>query len=123
MALACGATVENAARKAGVSERTVYRWQADPAFQERVKQTRAEFVQRTAGMLTGAGMGSVKTLVDLQQDASVAPAVRRGAARDLLAMSLRFRETAEFEQRLAAIEVQLTNPQPTAASVGRTHRQ
>jgi hypothetical protein len=36
-ALACGATVENAARKAGVCERTVYRRLEDPAFGRRAK--------------------------------------------------------------------------------------
>jgi hypothetical protein len=111
MALACGGTVENAALKAGLSERTVYRWLADPAFRQQVAQTRAEFVQRTAAMLSGASMGAVKTLVDLQQDASVAPAVRRGAARDVLGMSLRFRENAELEPRLAALEAQHPGPQ------------
>src|SRR5207244_1558873 len=74
-ALACGANVENAARKAGVSERTVYRRLRQAAFQKQLDELSADMVQRTAGMLTGAGMNSVKTLVDLQQDGTVAPAV------------------------------------------------
>src|SRR5262249_12635176 len=111
-ALACGATVENAARKAGLSERTVYRRLADPAFRRRLDEVKAELVQRTAAMLGGAGMGSVKTLVDLQHDASVAAAVRRGAARDVLTMSLRFRQAVEWERRLAALEERLPNPLP-----------
>ena len=109
MALACGATVATAARKAGLSERTVYRWQAKPAFRQQVDQLRTELQQRTSGMLVGAGMASVKTLVDLQQDGAASPAVRRGAARDLLTLSLRFRESAELEQRLAALEAQVLN--------------
>jgi len=109
MALACGATVAAAARKAGLSERTVYRWQAKPAFRQQVDQVRNELRQRTSGMLAGAGMASVKTLVDLQQDGAAGPAVRRGAARDLLTLSLRFRESAELEQRLAALEAQVLN--------------
>jgi len=109
MALACGATVATAARKAGLSERTVYRWQAKPAFRQQVDQLRTELQQRTSGMLVGAGMASVKTLVDLQQDGAAGPAVRRGAARDLLTLSLRFRESAELEQRLAALEAQVLN--------------
>ena len=112
MALACGATVENAARKAGLSARTVYRRLADPAFCQQVAQLRAQLFQRTTGMLTGAGMASVKTLVDLQHDASVSAAVRRSAARDVLEISLRFREVADLEQRLAALEAGLTNPPP-----------
>jgi hypothetical protein len=96
--------VEQAARKAGLSARTVYRRLVDPAFRQRLEQLRAEIVQRTASMLTGAGMGSVKTLVELQQDAAVSATVRRRAARDVLEMGARFREATAVEQRLAALE-------------------
>jgi phenylalanyl-tRNA synthetase beta subunit len=106
-ALACGATVESAARKAEVGERTAYRRLANPAFREQLNRLRADMVQRTAGLLTGAGMGSVKTLVDLQNDVAVPAGVRRRSARDVLEMGLKFRETAELEQRLAAVEQRL----------------
>jgi hypothetical protein len=113
-ALACGATVENAARKAGVCERTVYRRLADVDFCRRLQALRTEMVQRTAGMLTGAGMGAVKVLVDLQGDVSVPAGVRRRSARDLLELGLKFRETAELEERLAAIEARLAGTAPRA---------
>ncbi len=106
-ALAMGANVEHAARRAGLSERTVYRYLADPAFRQQVTQKRAELLQRIFGMLAGAGLGSVKTLVDLQQDAAVPAGVRRGAARDVLALGLRYGDCTDFEQRLAAIEEQV----------------
>ena len=95
-ALACGATDEHAARKAGMSERTAYRRLDDPAFRAQLDQLRADMVERTAGLLTGAGMGSVKTLVDLQNDVAVPPGVRRRSARDVLEMGLKFREIAEL---------------------------
>jgi hypothetical protein len=106
-ALAYGATVENAARKAGVGERTVYRRLVDPAFQKELKKASMEMFQRTAAMLSGAGIGCVKTLVDLQQDAAVMPSVRRRAARDVLDLSLKYRDRADLEPRLAAAEEQL----------------
>jgi len=106
-ALACGATVENAARKAGIGERTAYRRLTDPAFRQRLHQLRLEMVQRTAGMLTGAGMGSVKTLVDLQQDVAVEAGVRRRAARDVLELGVKLRESAAVEERLAVVEARL----------------
>jgi hypothetical protein len=108
-ALACGATVENAARKGGVSERTVYRRLDNPTFMQRLQQARLDMVQRTAGMLTGAGVAAVKTLVDLQHDAAVSSAVRRGAARDVLELAIKYRETADLEQRVAALEEELTS--------------
>lgn len=105
--LACGATVETAARKAQVCERTVYRRLDRADFRRQLQEWRAEMVQRTAGMLTGAGMGSVKTLVDLQNDAAVAAAVRRRSARDVLELGLKYRETTDLEERLARVEAQL----------------
>jgi hypothetical protein len=114
-ALACGATVENAARKAGVGERTVYRRLADAGFRRQLQELRTEMMQRTAGLLTGAGMGSVKVLVDLQTDVAMPPGVRRRSARDVLELSLKFREAAELEQRLAAVEARLAGAAPAAA--------
>ena len=119
-ALACGATVEHAARKAGVCERTVYRRLEDVDFCRRLQELRTEMVQRTAGMLTGAGMGSVKVLVDLQNDVSAHPAVRRRSARDVLELGLKFREAAELEQRLAAVEARLAEAAPSAAAEERS---
>jgi hypothetical protein len=115
VALACGATVENAARKAGLCERTVYRWLTKPEFKERLKQISAELVKRTAGMLTGAAMGSMKVLFDLQNDMSVPAAVRRRAARDVLELGIRFRENADLEERLLALEDRLSQTRPTSS--------
>jgi hypothetical protein len=105
LSLACGATVENAARKAGVGERTVYRRLTDPEFHRQLEGLRAEMVQRTAAMLTAASMEAVKTLVALL-DPSVLAAVRLGAARSVLELGARLRESAELEQRITALEEQ-----------------
>jgi hypothetical protein len=111
LALACGATVEHAARKAGISERTAYRRLDNAAFVQQLQQLRADMVQRTAGMLTGAGLGAVKTLVDLQQDGTVSATVRRRAARDVLELAIRYRETADLEERVATLEEGFVNPE------------
>ncbi len=105
-ALACGATVESAARKAGVCERTVYRRLADPAFAAQLQQTRADMVARTTGMMTAAALESVKTLVELLQ-ASQPPAVRLGAARSIVELGLKLREATEMAERITAVEERL----------------
>jgi hypothetical protein len=104
-ALACGATVDSAAHAAGVSARTVHRRLKEPAFQERLQEIRTEMLQRTAGMLTAAGLESVKTLITLQQAANPG-SVRLGAARSVLEMGVKVREASELAQRLAALEAQ-----------------
>ena len=46
-------------------------------------------------------------MVDLQRDPSVPAAVRRGAARDVLELGMKYRESDDFEQRLSALEGEL----------------
>jgi hypothetical protein len=106
LALACGATVEAAARQCQLSERTIYRRLAEPDFRRRLQALRADMVQRAAGLLTAAAVEAVKTLLDLQK-ASAPFAVRLGAARAVLEIGVKFREMADLEERLAALEEQL----------------
>ena len=106
LALACGASVEAAAAKAGVSPATVYRRKQEPAFAQRLQQVKTDLVLRTAGMLTAAGGESVKTLIELQKP-SIPLATRLGAARATLELGMKSREAAELEQRIAALEQQL----------------
>jgi hypothetical protein len=106
LALACGATVEVAARQAGVSESTAYRRLADPEFRGQLQRLRADMVQRTAGALTAAATEAVKALLALMQPATPPP-VRLGAARAVLELGTRLREAAELEERLAALEQQV----------------
>jgi hypothetical protein len=110
-ALACGATVENAARSAGVSPRTAHRRLANPAFQQRLQSLKTDMVQRTASMLTAAGMESAKTLITLQ-DNSNPGAVRLGASRTVLELGMKLRETAELAARIAALEAQVASTAP-----------
>ena len=103
LALACGATVEAAARQFKLSERSVYRRLADPEFRQRLREVRSDMVHRSSGMLTAAGGESVKTLLELQKP-SVPPATRLGAARATIELGMKVREANELEQRIAALE-------------------
>jgi hypothetical protein len=106
LALACGATVEGAAHKAGVSARTAYRRLADPAFQARLRQARADLAGRAAGLLTAASLESVRTLVELQAAVSP-PAARLGAARAVIGLGQRLRAEADLTGRVAELERRL----------------
>ena len=103
MALACGATVEVAARNANVSPATVYRRLQDRHFQEQLQQTRADMVHRTSATLTAAAGEAVKTLLALQKE-NVPASTRLGAARSILELGMKLREVSELEERLAALE-------------------
>jgi hypothetical protein len=106
MALACGVTVENAARQAGISPSTAYRRLADPAFRQRLQQLRGDMVSRTAGTLTAAASEAVRTLLELLKSTASA-AVRLSAARAVLEMGMKVREAADIEERLSALEGQV----------------
>lgn len=106
IAIACGATGEQAAIRAGVAARTVARRLADPAFRKRVETLRRDMVERTAAMLTAAAGEAVRTLLGLQKD-TIQSSVRLGAARAILDMSFRAREVAELEQDLRELEQQV----------------
>jgi len=106
VALAYGAAVEGAARSAGVSPRTAHRRLADPAFQARLQELRSNLVYRSVGMVSAGALEAIRTLLALQ--AAPTPAnIRLGAARSILDISIRLRESAELEQRVAALESQV----------------
>src|SRR5215471_14033715 len=65
LALACGASVDQAARQCGLSSRTVYRRLAEPDFRRRLQALRGDMVSRTAGTLTAAAGEAVRTLLEL----------------------------------------------------------
>lgn len=102
-ALACGATVEAAARQCGVNPRTVFRRLEDPAFRDRVRDLRDAMVRRTSGLLTAAAAEAVRTLLALQKD-GVPPATRLGAARAVIELGIKVRELSELEDRVTELE-------------------
>lgn len=106
LALACGATVENAARQVGVAARTVHRRLADEGFRQRLQAMRADMVQRSSGALTAAANEAVRTMLELLKP-TMPPAVRLGAARSVLEIGIKLREAADLEERLSALEKQL----------------
>jgi hypothetical protein len=110
-ALACGSTIENAAKQAGVSERTAYRRRNDPAFMKQVDDARADMSKRTMGMMTALGVEAVKTLAELLKPANPS-ATRLGAARSLLELQNKYRELIDFQERLAVVEQNMAAREP-----------
>jgi hypothetical protein len=106
LALACGATLEAAAQKAGVSKTTVKRRLQDPEFRARLQEASADMVKRAARTLTAAATEAIKTLLALQQPSTPSP-TRLGAARAILEIGVKLREVADMEERLTALEHQM----------------
>lgn len=85
-ALAAGHTVRDAARMAGIGERTAYRRLDHPDFRERLENLKTQATERAMAALADAATGAVSVLVELMASAS-SEAVRLGAARAVLTLS------------------------------------
>jgi hypothetical protein len=79
--LLLGATTKTAAEHLGVSERTVRRWRADPAFQRRMSEMAAEAVEEAHRATTASYRPMLAVLVSIASDASQEPRTRSIAAR------------------------------------------
>src|SRR5262245_1947750 len=104
VALASGQTVRDAARAAGIGERTATRRLADPGFRQAVTELQAEMVGRAMGRLADGMVAAADTLRQLLS--ADGESVRLGAARSILELADRLRDV-ELEQRLIAVEQKL----------------
>jgi len=104
-ALASGQTLRAASGAAGVSERTATRRWADPQFRQCVSELRGELVGRALGRLADGMADAADVLRQLLNAKS--ESVRLSAARALLELGVKLRESVELEQRLQTLEDQL----------------
>ena len=105
-ALASGATYEDAAEAADVSERTVYRRMSDPEFRSHLYAARARYLNIALGTLADASTELVTMLLEMARGAE-SENVRLGAIRTALEASHRLREATEIGDRIAALEDRL----------------
>jgi hypothetical protein len=104
-AFGCGATVENAARQAGVSVRTAQRRLADATFRKRCSQFRLDTAQRITGMMTVGGLEAARVLLSLLESKESAN-VRLRAARTFLELGPKLREETDLAARITTLEQQ-----------------
>jgi HEAT repeat protein len=100
--VAAGQSLRDAAKLVGIGERTAARRWAEPAFQRKVVALRAAMVERALGRLSDAMSAAAEQLRELLGARS--EAVRLGAARSLLELGVKLRESVELEQRVSALE-------------------
>jgi hypothetical protein len=109
-ALAAGGNIASAARHAGVSERTVRRRLADPAFARKVDEARTEMVRAVVGRLAATGVLAVTRLQDLVDNAR-SEAVRLGAARAILEHMFKGAEVEVLAREVDALKRQFEEVQ------------
>jgi hypothetical protein len=102
LAVATGQTLRDAAQAAGIGERTASRRWADPAFRRRVSELRGDMVQRSLGRMADGMAEAADVLRQLL--AAESESVRLGAARSLLELGAKLRESIELEERIGEVE-------------------
>lgn len=102
--LAAGATAARAGESVGLSERTVRRRLADPAFLDLVDAERTEHVERIIDGLTLVARRAITVLSEILDGEQVPPAVKVSAARVTLTSVLGWRDQLELDRRLADVE-------------------
>jgi protein involved in polysaccharide export with SLBB domain len=104
LALASGRTLADAAKASGAGQRTIKTWNASlPAFPRRINELRAEMTSRAVGRLAD-GMASAAETLGFLSRRGRSEMVRLSAARTVLELGNKLRETVELEERIAALE-------------------
>ena len=95
-------TIAEAATKAGVSESTLLRWLADPAFKARYREGRHQVVEQAVSALQRAAMKAVDALE--RNLACGAPPSEIAAARAVLDQAFRGLELSDLAERIEQLE-------------------
>jgi hypothetical protein len=96
------ATIESAAQKAGVGERTLVRWLQEPAFKAEYRAARRSVVESAIGRLQQAATQAVDALT--RNLTCGTPAVEVGAAKAVLDQAIKAVELIDLAERVEALE-------------------
>ena len=101
--------VTQAARAAGVSRETLYRWLKAPDFQAALNDSTRQALESLSRTLVTLGEKAADTLRQALEDSTLAPGARVRAADIVLARILQLRELVDIETRLAKLEREVHN--------------
>lgn len=97
------ATILEAARKAGVGERTSRRWLQEEEFLKAYQRARHECTRQTTALLQRAAGAAVQTLTALMTNVEISPSVRATAARAVLELGFHASEL-DLQEQLRQLE-------------------
>ena len=109
-------TVARAAAAAGVNERTLRRWLAEPGFRAALLAARREAFGQAIGLTQRYAPVAVATLVKVMNDAGAAASARVTAAGVLLRLGREGIELDDLADRVAALERAAAMPVATVVT-------
>lgn len=95
---------EKAAKRAGISESTLWRWLRTDDFQTAYREARRETVSQAIGALQKASSEAVEALREIMQDKEAPATARVSAARSILEFAIKGMEIEDILARLEALE-------------------
>jgi len=105
MCLLQSPTIAEASQRAGVSERTIYKWLSDDkAFNEKYREARKQALKTAIASLQNKANEAVAVLSEVMNDKDAPPSTRVSSARAVLDMAFRSFELEELEARIQKIE-------------------
>ena len=93
-----------AAKKVGISARTMRRYLAEPDFAEAYQQAHTQLVENATKQIQRGLSSAVDTLYEIATDKNAGKTARVSAARALLEHGLRYTEAVNILERLQALE-------------------
>lgn len=96
--------ITQAARAAGVSRETLYRWLKAPDFRQGLAAGTHEALQGLSQSLLTLGAAAAKTLREALEDTTAPLAARLRAADIVLARLLQLRDLVDLDKRLTELE-------------------
>ena len=97
-------SIEDAARVAGVAEKTLRRWMQEAEFNARYLRARRDGVHQSVARMQQATGAAGVTILKLMTDTNVPAAVRLRAAEAVFVHAIKGIELEDIEARLSALE-------------------
>ena len=97
-----------AAKKAGIGERTLYNWLADPAFRGALREAEREVLDTVTRRLTAGQALALDTLEKLIQSARH-ESTKLTACVSWLNMFIKYRDMQDIDERLTALEEKMNS--------------
>lgn len=102
--------VEEAARAAGVSKRTLYRYLQEPEFQDAYREVKGAAVSQSMARLQYASSAATSTLLKLMVDPSTPASVKARVADSILNHAVKATEMEAVEARAQTAENDMGSP-------------
>ena len=111
-ALLTSPIIAAAAKKAGISERTGYRWlREDGEFRSRYREAKGQVIEHCTVLLAAGAHGAVAVLLKVANDAAAPSSARVLAAGKILDITLKVAGLDDLSGRVESLEAALLPPE------------